>query len=61
MAFFPLHERLEEGVNVGEAGLLRRLCVTPEAREVARRVAAQTYAAEGLFYDTVYAAGSHGA
>ena len=56
VAFFPLHEALEEGVNLGEAGLLSRLCSTPEARELVRLAAAQTYAAEELFYDTVYAA-----
>lgn len=56
VAFFPLHDRLEEGVNVGEAELLARLCSTPEAREVVRLAATQTYAAEELFYDTVYAA-----
>jgi pyrroloquinoline-quinone synthase len=55
VAFFPLHDGLEEGVNVGEADLLRRLARTPETQELLRRVAAQTYAAEELFYDTVYA------
>lgn len=56
VAFFSLHDGLEEGVNVGEADLLRRLARTPETQALVRRVAAQTYAAEELFYDTVYAA-----
>ena len=55
VAFFPLHDGLEESVNVGEADLLRRLAQAPEAQDLVRRVAAQTYAAEELFYDTVYA------
>ena len=57
VAFFPLHDGLEEGVNVGEAGVLARLCSTPEAHDTVRLAAAQTYAAEALFYDTVYAVG----
>ncbi|WP_407572666.1 iron-containing redox enzyme family protein [Deinococcus altitudinis] len=56
VAFFPLHDRLEEGVNTGEAELIARLCSTQEARSVVRLAATQTYAAEELFYDTVYAA-----
>lgn len=56
VAFFPLHEELQEGVNVGEVGILARLCSTPEAQEIVRLAVTQTYAAEELFYDTVFAA-----
>lgn len=56
VAFFPLHDRLKEGVNVGEAALLRRLCRTEEDRYRVTQAAKLTYECERLFYDTVYAA-----
>ncbi len=56
VAFFPLHDGLKEGVNSGEAALLRRLCRTREDRERVTQAVKLTYAAERLFYDTVYAA-----
>ncbi|GMA14261.1 iron-containing redox enzyme family protein [Deinococcus metallilatus] len=56
VAFFPLHDGLKEGVNVGETDLLRELASTSEARELVTRTVRRTYGLERLFYDTVYAA-----
>ncbi|TSA82420.1 hypothetical protein FNU79_13675 [Deinococcus detaillensis] len=57
VAFFPLHDHLEESVNGGEAALLERLCQTPAEVEALKLVVSQTYDCEKLFYDTVWQAG----
>lgn len=57
VAFFPLHNGLEESVNGGEAALLERLCQTPAQVETLKLVVSQTYDCERLFYDTVLQAG----
>ena len=56
VAFFPLHDGLDQSVNVGEAALLTRLCQDPAALATLRLAVSQTYDCEQLFYDTVYAA-----
>lgn len=56
VAFFPLHDRLHEGVNVQEVALLRRLSRTSEDCERLTQAVSLTYDCERLFYDTVYAA-----
>ena len=56
VAFFPLHDRLKEGVDEGETGLLRRLCRSEADRQRVTEAVKLTYACERLFYDTVYAA-----
>lgn len=57
VAFFPLHDGLEESVNGGEAALLERLCQTPTEIAALRLVVSQTYDCEQLFYNTVWQAG----
>lgn len=57
VAFFDLHDLLREGVDGGEADLLRRLAVSDADREVVTRAVKRTLGFERLFYDTVYRAG----
>lgn len=56
VAFFPLHDRLKEGVEVGEAALLRQLCRSDADRQRVTEAFKLTYECERQFYDTVYAA-----
>jgi len=57
VAFFPLHDRLREGVDIDEVRLLRDFTESRAARELVTRTVKRTYEFERLFYDTVYSAG----